>query len=69
MVRNLCQLALLFSVQDHKQSLCHFIFYIYINYLVVIITDKSGKAANDFRLLASRRQSCSSACRLPLISA
>jgi hypothetical protein len=54
MVRNLCQLALLFSVQDHKQGVCHFIFYLYFNDLYKFIDPGSGKAANAFRLLASK---------------
>jgi hypothetical protein len=54
MVRNLCQLALLFSVQDHKQGVCHFIFYLQINCLYKNSSPFSGKAARVFRLLASK---------------
>jgi hypothetical protein len=54
MVRNLCRLALLFSVQDHKQSLCHFIFYLLINHLAKKTGSWRGKAASAFRLCGRR---------------
>jgi hypothetical protein len=65
MVRNLCQVALLFSVQDHKQSLCHFIFYLFISNLSCKSGDISGKAASVFRLRTSKRQANSIDCRCP----
>jgi hypothetical protein len=63
MVRNLCQLALLFSVQDHKQSLCHFTFYLYFNDLCINRRLISSKAAKAFRLLANKAASAGQ--RLP----
>jgi hypothetical protein len=56
MVRNLCRLVLLLSVQDHKQCLCHIIFYLFINNLIDKNHNISGKAASSFRLWASKRQ-------------
>jgi len=56
MVRNLCRLVLLLSVQDHKQCLCHIIFYLFINSLIDKYSAQSGKAASAFRLWASKRQ-------------
>jgi hypothetical protein len=65
MVRNLCRLPLLFSVQDHKQCLCHIIFYLFINGLIYKYGNRSGKAASAFRLWASKRQAGSAYCRSP----
>jgi hypothetical protein len=56
MVRNLCRLPLLFSVANHKQSLCHFIFYIYFNGLWSLSVYEKAKAAKAFRLQTAMRQ-------------
>jgi hypothetical protein len=53
------------SVQDHKQCLCHIIFYLFIKYLIDKLDVKRGKAAIAFRLWASRRQRISVDCRTP----
>jgi hypothetical protein len=54
---------LLFSVQDHKQCLCHIIFCLFIKYLTNKGSNRSGKAASVFRLWASQRQAGLAYCR------
>jgi hypothetical protein len=63
MVRNLCRLPLLFSVANHKQSLCHFIFYLYFNDLCNLSVAGKAKAASAFRFQAAMRQCGNAAMR------